>query len=156
MKTSIIALLLLFLFSCKDKKESIEYLLHNDKAVLWGIYDKNFKSKGKSYHLIKEENECIQYDENSIYVFDSYKGIILPLDKNNFGLNDIGIIDTWEISITRNNIYLRCMLDCYYVMNYNENYFKILTRDLDTIYLCKTPCQSNDCFIPKKVKPAPF
>jgi len=155
MKTKIVMLLLIFLISCKEKKEKIEYLLHNDKAVLWGVYDDNFKSMDMSYYLKKENNECIVYDEKQ-YPFISFKLGLILYSKNLNDMSDVGVYNSWNVCFTGENVYLRCMLDCYIVMNHNENYFKLLTRELDTIYLVKTECQSDNCFIPKNVMPAPF
>ena len=157
MKTKIVMLLLIFLISCKDKEEKIEYLLHDDKAILWGVYDKNFRSKGFSYQLIKENKKCEIYDEDLVNIFSEYKFGTIPNKANYVGdIRDIGILNTWNISIVNNKIYLRCWLESYYVIDYSENYFNLLSNLHDTIYLVKTECQSDNCFIPKNVLPGPF
>lgn len=147
----------LFLLNCKNKEGKIEYILHRGDERLWGVYDKNFNSKGFSYLFIKNNNDCKKYDEKIIS-----EGGKLQLDPYNikifFNMKDFNedYYLSWDVRITNGEIYLRCMFDCYRVLNYNEKYFKLITRDIDTIYLFKTGCIARDCCIPNQIEPAPF
>jgi hypothetical protein len=135
------------LVACNGKEQDIKKILHQGDYAWWGIYDAKNKSKERSYKFQVIDNLCLKYNENKFFGFLK---IGAPEQLADF---------TWNVEINRikNISYLRCGLDAYVILNYNERYFKLLTKDEDTIYLYRSPeCQSSDCFIPKQMPPAPW
>jgi len=143
MKKITIFCILLFVVSCSNttmKQKRIEKILHGKKSILWGIYDNKLKSKKLSY-TFHGNGECDYKDE---YFYGDFPA--------KFSMPTCPEDDNWNIDVVNDStIYLRCGLDVFRIIQYSSTYFKLFTREEDTIYLYKSASQSSQCLIPDKM-----
>jgi len=150
MKKGILFCGLLLLVSCNNTtieqtKKQIEKTLHGNKFVWWGIYDNHLESKEVSYTFYNN-GKCDYSDEEHLYGEFAVK-LLMPM---------CFMDGSWNVDVVNDStIYLRCGLDVYRVLQYNNTCFQLLNSRLDTIYLYKSDCQSAKCLIPDKM-PVPI